>query len=119
LQTIRLKYSGEIDIIFPRFKIDMSINTEKRSDIRERIIGDVLWAYAHENKEEVFEGGILDESKNGLSIFTDTPLLEGQVLKIFAKELWTGAKITTVKWCLEVARDTYRSGLLVEPDNNL
>ena len=93
--------------------------TEKRSDKRELIIGDVLWAYAHDKKEEVFEGGILDESKTGLSIFTDKPLREGEVLKIFAKELWTGAKFSTVKWCLEVARDTYRSGLLiVEPDNN-
>ena len=73
-------------------------NSDKRSDARELIIGDVLWAYAYDKDEDVFEGGILDESKTGLSIFTDKPLLEGQVLKIFAKELWTGAKFTTVKW---------------------
>jgi hypothetical protein len=94
-------------------------NTEKRSDARELIIGDVLWAYAHDGDEAVFEGGIVDESKTGLSIFTDKPLREGEVLRIFAKELWTGAKLSTVKWCLEVARDTYRSGLLVEPDKSL
>ena len=94
-------------------------NSEKRSEERELIIGDVLWAYAHDKDEGVFEGGILDESKTGLSIFTDKPLREGQVLKVFAKELWTGAKFTTVKWCLEVARDTYRSGLMVEPDNSI
>jgi hypothetical protein len=92
---------------------------KKRSEEREPIIGDILWAYAHDKDEDVFEGGILNESKTGLSIFTDRPLLEGQVLKVFAKELWTGAKFTTVRWCLEVARDTYRSGLKVDPDNSL
>jgi len=95
-------------------------NSDKRSEVRDMIIGDVLWAYAHDKDEGVFEGAILDRSKSGLSIFTDKPLQEGQVLKVFAEELWVGAKFTTVKWCLEVARDTYRSGLLMdEPDNNL
>ena len=95
-------------------------NSDKRSEARELIIGDVLWTYAYDKDEGVFEGGIVDESKCGLSIFTDKPLREGQVLKVFAKELWPGAKFTMVKWCLEVARDTYRSGLLlVEPDNSL
>jgi len=95
-------------------------DNDKRSDAREPIIGDVLWAYAYDKDESVFEGGIVDESKSGLCIFTDQPLRKGQVLKVFAKELWPGAKFTTVKWCLEVARDTYRSGLLlVEPDNSL
>jgi hypothetical protein len=94
-------------------------NGKKRSEPREMVIGDILWAYAHDDSEDVFEGGILDESKTGLSIFTDKPFRKGQVLKVFAKELWAGAKLTTVRWCLEVARDTYRSGLMIEPDNNV
>jgi hypothetical protein len=92
---------------------------KKRSEERELIIGDILWAYAHDKAGDLFEGGILDESRTGLSIFTDKPLQKGQVLKVFAKELWTGAKLSTVRWCVEVARDTYRSGLMVEPGNNI
>lgn len=92
--------------------MQMTGQKERRTESREKIIGDVLWSYSEAGRD-VFEGGIIDESKSGLSMFTHKPVREGHVLKIYAKGIWTDERYATVVWCKEVAPDVYRSGLLL------
>ncbi len=84
---------------------------EQRKEARERIIGDVFWAYASDAKEH--EGVLVEESKSGMSILADKPVKEGSILRIECKGSWMGARYVLVKWCLEVAANSYRCGLSI------
>ncbi len=84
---------------------------ERRTASRDKIIGDILWSYS-ESGRDIYEGGIIDESDSGLSMFTHTPIKEGHILKIYARGIWTDERYAKVVWCREVAPNVYRSGLM-------
>ncbi len=88
----------------------MTGEKERRRESRDKIIGDVLWSYSEDGRD-IFEGGIIDESKSGLSMFTHKRVEEGRLLKIYARGVWTDERFATVVWCRQVAPDVYRSGL--------
>jgi hypothetical protein len=89
-------------------------NKEKRSAVRNRIIGDIWWSYAFHTGLPRYKGTTLDFSGSGLSIFTVKPIMEGVRLKICCKGLWEGDKYATVKWSRRVDQRTYRAGLLIQ-----
>ncbi len=82
---------------------------EKRKEIREPVSGDVFWAYASDTREN--EGILIEESKSGMSILASKPVREGSILRIECKGSWMGTRYVLVKWCLEVAANSYRCGL--------
>ncbi len=84
---------------------------QRRRD-RDRIIGDVLWSYATNPPAPQYDGTLIDVSKFGLGMFSEKPVREASVLRIYSKGLWVGAKYATVMWCEKVAPNVYRSGLL-------
>jgi hypothetical protein len=79
---------------------------------RDQIIGDILWSYATNPPAPQYDGTLIDVSKFGLGMFSEKPVREASILRIYSKGLWTGAKYATVMWCEEVAPNVYRSGLL-------
>ncbi len=84
---------------------------EQRKEKRERIIGDVFWAYASDTREN--EGVLIEESKSGMSILANKPVREGSILRIDCKGSWMGTRYVLVKWCLEVDEKSYRCGLSI------
>ena len=84
---------------------------EVRKEIREQIIGDVLWSYASDAGSPHLAGTIIDVSKSGLSIFIHKQVEEGDILKITGEGLWEGPRFAIVRWCREIAPDIYRAGL--------
>jgi hypothetical protein len=86
-------------------------NKDQRGEIREQIIGDLLWSY-HPSTEKN-QGLLIEESRSGMSIMTYTPVKVGSMLRIECKGSWMVARYATVKWCREVAPNNYRCGLFV------
>ncbi len=84
---------------------------ERRKESRERVIGDVFWAYASDSREN--EAVLIEESKSGMSILSNKPVKEGSILRIECKGSWMGTQYVLVKWCEEVASDTFRCGLSI------
>ncbi len=108
---LSLKYPCGIVIITGKVRgFEMANRVERRKESRHEIIGDVLWSYSEAGRD-IFEGGIIDQSKSGLSMFTHTPVEEGRVLKIYARGVWTDERYAKVVWCKKVSPDVYRSGL--------
>ncbi len=85
---------------------------EKRTEVREQIIGEISWSYSSGSSTPDHKGGIVDFSASGLGILTSTPLRAGDQLNICCTGLWDSAKHATVRWCKKMAPNTYRSGLL-------
>jgi hypothetical protein len=85
---------------------------EQRRRGRNQVIGDALWSYATNPIVPQYEGTLINVSKFGLGMFTERPVKEASILRIYAKGLWKGTKYATVMWCEEVETNIYRSGLL-------
>lgn len=84
---------------------------DKRKELREDIIGDILWAYVSDAEGNLSEGAIIDLSQSGLCILTYKQLEEGSRLRLFCSGCWKGERYATVRWCRKIDTDTYRSGL--------
>lgn len=89
-------------------------NKDKRREVREQLVGDILWSYSLATNDNAFlEGSFVDETKSGMSILTLEPVRKGCLLKLYCKGRWTGARHATVMWCREVEPEVYRSGLMI------
>lgn len=94
--------------------MDKLNNKDQRKEVRDQLIGDILWSYASETNDDVFlEGAFVDETKSGMSILTHEPIMEGSSLKLYCKGRWTGARHATVIWCKEIEPAIHRSGLII------
>lgn len=82
---------------------------DQRKEIREQIIGDILWSYSSATEKN--QGVLIEESKSGISIMTYIPVKEGSILRIEFKGSWMVSLYATVKWCREVDPNNYRCGL--------
>jgi hypothetical protein len=85
---------------------------EQRRIDRKEVTGDILWSYATNPLVPQYEGTLVDVNKFGLGMLSQKPVREASILRIYAKDLWKGAKYATVMWCEEIAPNTYKSGLL-------
>ena len=88
------------------------VKKEQRRKGRNQLIGDILWSYATNPTVPNYEGTLLDVNNGGIGMFSDRPVKEASVLRIYAKGLWEGARYATVMWCEKDSPHTYRSGLL-------
>ena len=94
--------------------MDAVKNKDQRREVREQLIGDILWSYSTDKNENTFlEGSFVDETKSGMSILTLGPVKKGSLLKLYCKGRWIGARYATVMWCRKVEPETYRSGLII------
>ncbi len=90
-----------------------STTEDQRREVRQQIIGDILWSHASDQDEKSFEGAIIDESRSGLSILTLKPIKAGSALRIDCRGR-AGVRYATVIWCKEVLTGIYKSGLLID-----
>jgi hypothetical protein len=94
--------------------MDAGKNKDQRKEVREQLVGDILWRHADGTVDDtLLEGTFVDESISGMSILTMKPVEEGSLLKLYCKNRWTGSRYATVKWCREIGPATYRSGLII------
>ncbi len=85
---------------------------DQRKEVREQVIGDVIWSYAADQEENYFKGTVINESESGLSILTLSPIKVGSVLRIFG-EGRTALRDATVIWCKKGSANIYKSGLFL------
>ena len=91
--------------------VQICLKKDQRGEIREQIIGDLLWSYPPSADKN--QGLLIEESKSGMSIMTYIPVKVGNTLRIESKGSWMVSRYATVQWCREVAPNNYRCGLLV------
>jgi DNA-binding NtrC family response regulator len=91
--------------------VQICLTKDQRKEIREQIIGDLLWSYPPSTDKN--RGMLIEESKSGMSIMTYVPIKVGSTVRIECKGSWTVSRYATVHWCREVAPHQYRCGLFV------
>jgi DNA-binding NtrC family response regulator len=91
--------------------VQICLEKDQRGEIREQIIGDLLWSYPPSTDKN--QGLLIEESKSGMSIMTYIPVKVGSILRIECKGSWMVSRYATVQWCREVAPNNYRCGLFV------
>jgi c-di-GMP-binding flagellar brake protein YcgR len=52
-----------------------------------------------------------DVSYSGMGFYSECPAQEGQVIKIFLKDVCTDPLLAEVKWCKRQMQDLYRIGI--------
>jgi hypothetical protein len=82
---------------------------ERRKEIRDQVVGDIVWANASDSNEK--DGVLIEESKSGMSILTREAVPAGRLLRICCKGSWTEDRYVVVKWCDKVGDDAYRCGV--------
>jgi hypothetical protein len=85
---------------------------DQRREVREQVIGDILWSYVADKDENRFKGTIMDESQCGLCILTLSPIKVGSILRIHAEGRGAVRDVTVI-WCKRGSADIYKSGLLL------
>jgi len=90
-------------------EFDETNGEEKRKEVREQLIGDIVWADASDMNEKT--GVLIEESKSGMSILTGEPVEVGRLLRICCQGFWAEDQYVIVKWCDKVAPNTYRCGV--------
>jgi hypothetical protein len=85
---------------------------DQRREVREQVIGDILWSYVANKDENRFKGTIMDESQSGLCILTLVPIKVGSILRIHG-EGRGAVRNATVIWCKRGFANIYKSGLLL------
>ncbi len=85
---------------------------DQRKEVRERVIGDVLWSYLADENENCLKGTIINESESGLSLLTLSPIKVGSVLRISAEDR-AAVRDAIVIWCEKGSANIYKSGLLL------
>jgi len=91
--------------------LQICLEKDQRGEMREQIIGDLLWSYPPSTDKN--QGLLIEESKSGMSIMTYIPVKVGSTLRIESKGSWMVSRYATVQWCREVAPNNYRCGLFV------
>ncbi len=91
--------------------IQICLEKDQRGEIRELIVGDLLWSCPP--SADKYQGLLIEESRSGMSIMTYTSVEVGSVLRIEYKGSWMVSRYATVQWCREVAPNNYRCGLFV------
>jgi hypothetical protein len=83
---------------------------DQRREVREGVIGDILWSYIADKDGKRFKGTIVDESESGLCILTLTPIKAGSRLRIYGRSR-VAIRDATVIWCKKRSTEIYKSGL--------
>jgi len=96
--------------------VERKIEGESRE---KKASGDILWSYATDPLVPQYEGTLIDLNRFGIGMFSQKPVREASILRIYAKGLWKGVKYATLMWCEEVAPNTYKSGLLFNVPTSL
>ena len=89
-----------------------SMAEDQRREVREKVIGDILWSYVADKDKNRFKGAIMNKSQSGLCILTLAPIKVGSILRIHVEG--RGAEIyANVLWCEKGSADIYKSGLFL------
>jgi len=92
-----------------------TIGSKKRNEERNLLTSSIFYMpvpKAHKN--DISWGVTVDVSRYGVGIYTRDALEEGSSVKVHSEDLWNNGRTARIKWCKEVRKNLYRSGLFLE-----
>ncbi len=89
-----------------------AVSPDKRTEERTSLISSVFYTPVSRARENGNLWGVTtDVSHSGVGMYTDHALEEGSSVRVHSEDLWNDDRTARIKWCKEVRKKLYRSGL--------